>query len=186
MKVSFRARQLALSLSTLMLFGSLGCNSSKVQASGSGSGADVSGPPTFNEQFQARNPRTCAKVTGVPSAAEATALVQCDHDKLLNSYTLLLVSDLTVEMGSPRVATTMDSDINDLDSTAKIYPLRGQGTNWSCGLVSQWGAGTNCQKWPAVTGGTGRCWHTLFNEWKCGMTSGGPNWVAKQKGPTTY
>jgi hypothetical protein len=169
----------------LSMFAAVGCKSSGVLAAGGGSGADLSGPPTFNADFQARNPRTCAKVTSAPNAAQAKALVQCDHDMMMNSYTLLLVTDLVVEMGSPRAATANEY-IQDLDTTAKIYPLRGQSVWWSCGLVSQWGVGTNCQKWPAVPGGVGRCWHTLFNDWRCSMTGGGPNYVTKQPGPTTY
>jgi hypothetical protein len=164
-----------------------GCKSNaSVQAAGGGAGAaNISGPPTMNAEYGVRNPRTCAKVTSPPDVETAKALVQCNAERLADSA-LWVVTDLQVQMGSPRAMTINDTDINDLDATSKIYPLKGQGTNWSCGLVSQWGVGTNCQKFLPSPDHPGRCWHTLFGEWKCSMGVGSSNWVTKQPGPTTY
>lgn len=185
MTLSTRVRHVALIVCALIVLGVVGCKSDGVQAAGGGSGADMSGPATMNAEYGARNARVCSKVTSAPSLAQATALVQCHAEGLMGG-SLWLVTDLQVEMGSPRGATTMDTDINDLDASSKIYPLRGQATKWSCGLVSQYGAGTNCQKFPATPGQTGRCWHSNFGEWNCSMGAGGSNWVSHVPGPTTY
>ena len=189
MSTATRALPLALFLSASLLLAPLGCNSAAA-GQGSGTGSQLTGPATFNEQFQARNPRVCAKVTSPPNVSQATAMVQCDHES--NSATggttpiFQLVTDITVEMGAARAYTANDSYWLDIDSSAKIYPLRGQSTNWACSPVDAINAGKNCQKSPGVPLGQGRCWHTLFNEWKCSMTTGGPNVVLNVKGPTTY
>jgi hypothetical protein len=93
---------------------------------------------------------------------------------------------LQVEMGAPRAFILGTDDRQNIDTNAKIYPLRGQGTRWSCGPATSYPAGQNCMKWPAGPGGQGSCWKTSFGDWNCGMTIGSTNWVAKQKGPTTY
>jgi hypothetical protein len=176
---------LTLSLFGASLAGLSGCRGSGVQASGNGSAADISGPPTMNADYGARNPRTCGKVTSPPDTATAKALVQCANEGFRNSE-VWLITDLRLEIGAPRASTYADADINDLDVNAKIYPLRGSGTNWACGLVSQYGAGTNCQKWPAGPDLGGRCWRTLFGDWKCNMGVGNSPFVTNQPGPTTY
>jgi hypothetical protein len=164
---------------------STGCKTGSVEASGNLSGADISGPPTLNADYGARNPRKCSSVKQPPDVATATALVQCNAESFANSE-VWLVTNLQVQMGAPRSATLNDTDINDLDAATKIYPLKGTGTQWACGLVSQYGVGTNCQKFLPAPDHPGRCWHTLFGEWKCSMGVGSSNWVTQQPGPTTY
>jgi hypothetical protein len=180
-----RARNTALLLVAIATTCLTACKSGAAEAANAGSTSDISGPPTMNAAYGTRNARVCAKVTTRPDVATAIALVQCAREGIF-SNSLWLTSEIQLEIGAPRAVTTTDTDINDLDASAKIYPLRGQGINWSCGLVSTYGAGTNCQKWPAVPGQIGRCWHTNFGDWKCNMNVGGQQWVVKQPGPTTY
>ena len=182
------ARSMALCIFAGMLAGLSGCKNTAVQASGSGSAAELSGPPTFNEVYQVRNPRICSKVTSPPNAAEATVLVQCyvESDTTGSaSPAIVVATDLKVEIGAPRNFIPGTDDRNDIDPSAKVYPLRGQGTRWSCGPAASYAPGQNCMKWPAGPGGQGSCWRSSFGDWSCNMSIGSTNWVTKQKGPTT-
>ena len=99
------ARIVALCLLAGMPAGISGCKSIAVAAAGNGSGAEMSGPPTFNSVYQVRNPRLCAKVTSPPTVAQATALVQCSNESDTTgsgSPAIVVASDLKVEMGAPR------------------------------------------------------------------------------------
>jgi hypothetical protein len=94
----------------------------------SGAVSDLSGPPTFNDLFQTRNPRVCAKVTTVPNAAQAAVLVQCEREasSILTGFNpvLFLVTDVTLEIGKLRgYIQTLDLGQN-IYVTAKVYPLR--------------------------------------------------------------
>ena len=183
------ARSMALCLLAGMLAGLSGCKSAGVEAAGNGSAANMSDPPTFNTVYQVRNPRVCAKVTSPPTVAQATALVQCSNESDTTgsgSPAIVVATDLQVEMGAPRNYIQGTDDRQELDPSAKIYPLRGQGTRWSCGPAASYPAGQNCMMWPAGPGGQGSCWKTTFGDWNCTMSIGSTKWVTKQKGPTTY
>ncbi|HEY4359090.1 MAG TPA: hypothetical protein VGN16_25310 [Acidobacteriaceae bacterium] len=165
-----------------------GCNTSGVQAGG-GSAADISGPPTFNVAYQARNPRVCSKVMSPPTPTQAVALVQCDieSDTTGGSTPLLtLTTAVHVEMGSPRNYIPGTDDRTEIDPRAKVYPIRGEGVMWQCFAASSRAAGQNCVNYPAVPKGTGICFKTTFHDWQCAMTLGGPMQVRDLKGPVTY
>jgi len=184
-----RARTMALCLLASLLAGTSGCKSLGAEGGRNGQPVEMSGPPTYNAVYQVRNPRICAKVTSPPTVAQATALVQCSNESDTTgsaSPAIILATDLQVEIGAPRNYIPGTDNWQNLDTSAKVYPLRGQGTRWSCGAVPQYPSGQNCMKWPAAPGGQGSCWKTTFGDWDCTMTIGSPNWVTKQKGPTTY
>jgi hypothetical protein len=181
------------SLTVALLAGSLaglsGCKGDGVRASGGGSAADISGPPTFNEMYQSRNPRKCAEVTTPPTVAQAMALVQCstESDTTGSSTPLItLVTDLQMQLGAPRDYMAGTDGWSDIDVRAKVYPVRGQGTMWQCSPVAQYGVGQNCVNYPAGPGGQGSCYKTTFGDWTCRMTTGSAHQVQKLKGPTTY
>ena len=181
-------RALTVSIFVASLAGLSGCASNSAEASSSGSAADMSGPATFNQTYQARNPRSCAKVTSPPNAAQAAALVQCstESDTTGSSTPLItLVTDMQVEMGSPRNFIFGPDNRSDIDTTAKVYPIRGKGVMWQCSPAAQYPAGQNCVNYPAA-GGQGICYRTSFGDWTCSMATGGPRQVQKLKGPTTY
>jgi len=170
------------------------CKSGSVQASGDsgGSAADISpAPPTFNQQFQTRNPRVCAKVTHLPNVAEATIMVQCEQESASNaggsSPVFLLATDVVVQIGSPKAYNPgVDNFWDNIDPAAKVYPLRGSSTGYTCTPVSPYNTGKNCSKSFGGLVGQGACWHTQFNEWRCRMTIGGTNQELNVKGPTTF
>jgi hypothetical protein len=168
-----------------------GCKSNSVEASGSASSAPMSGPPTFNDFFQARNPRVCRQVTTPPTPEEATALVQCAWEASSTmsgfSASLALVTDVQVQMSRPRPFKMEINNPPDVDTSGMVYDLRGQGTSWSCSPAQGiYAPGQNCAKNEAVPKGIGECWHTTFGDWKCNMTVGGGTYSNRLKGPTTY
>ncbi len=188
MTLSYRARRMALCLSSLSILGFVGCRGRGVQASG-GSGASLSGPPVFRAQWQTRAPRECAKVTSPPNAAQAAALVQCTMDSE-SSQGVQLMQDVKVEMGGGRpFLIGSDEMLESIDPSAKVYPIRGSETFYTCIQVDNVmnNKGKNCsyQQWPKSEG---RCWRTKFNDWKCSMAAGGggPQMISGQPGPTTY
>ena len=75
----------------------------------------------------------------------------------------------------------------DVDTTAMVYDLRGQGTAWTCSPAQGVHApGQNCMRSAAVPKGVGQCYRTTFGDWKCGMTVGGPDWENRLPGPRQY
>jgi hypothetical protein len=183
-------RALTVCLFAASLVGLAGCTSNGAESSSGGSAADVSGPPTFNQTYQVRNPRACGHVKSPPNAAQAAALVQCSTESdTTGSATpmITLVGELEVEVGAPRNFMLSTDSWSDIDPSAKVYPLRGKGAMWQCSAVSPtYPAGENCYKYPATAGGQGSCYKTTFGDWTCHMTTGGPRQLQHQKGPTTY
>ncbi len=185
-----RVSRLPFLLGALCLPGLAACQRSG--ASAAGSGAAISpGAPTFNAQFRTRNPRVCAKVTHVPSAAEAAVMVQCDHES--NSRTtgsspgFFLATNVEVELGSPRAYDRrIDDHWDAIDPSAPVYPVRGSSVGYTCIESNPINQGKNCQKSYGGRLGQGACWHTSFNEWRCAMTIGGPEQALQVPGPTTF
>jgi hypothetical protein len=190
MSFSFLRGSAVLSIAVILV-GISACKTNNVDASSGGPTADMSGPPTFNERFQARNPRLCRTVTTPPTPEEAQALVQCAWESHSTTGgmnpSLALVTDLQVRMSSPRPFKMELNNPVDVDTSGKVYDLRGQGTSWTCSPVGGvYTAGQNCARYEADPRGVGECWHTTFGDWKCEMTVGGPIYSNHLKGPTTY
>ena len=178
-------------LGMLCLPGLAACQRSAA-AAGSGSAAAISpAAPTFNAEFQVRNPRVCAKVTHVPSAAEAAVMVQCDYES--NSRTsgstpiFFLATNVELELGAPKPYNPgVDNYWDDIDPSAVVYPLRGSSVGYTCTPVNAISRGKNCQKSYGGRLGHGACWRTQFNEWRCRMTTGGPEQALQVPGPTIF
>jgi len=132
MSFSARAFSLALCLSPFLLFAPLGCKSAGGQASATGGGSDLSGPPVFDAVYQARLPRKCATVTKPPSAGQAVVLAQCSMEALdgtMGGGNLSLAQDIKLQMGTPRAFLySTDSGLEGVDTEAKLIPLRGSYT----------------------------------------------------------
>jgi hypothetical protein len=149
---------------------------------GSGDASALSGPPTINPLFGARDPRKCAKVTHKPSEAEAAAMSQCAKENGGNEM-LILWQNLKVQMGNSRpYAYNSDSHYNSIDTTAAMYPIRATGDMYACGRES-----TTCMV-QHVTDSEGACYKTTFGDWDCwfsGLDTIDPNKV-EMPHPTTY
>jgi hypothetical protein len=177
-------------LVTFVLAASFGCTS--VDGLAAGRGGDLSpAPPTFNPQFETRNPRVCAKVTHVPSVGEAAVWVQCEQEAASNttgsSPGLFLATDVVLRIGMPkRYNPGVDNYWDDIDPSALVYPVRGSSTGYACTPVNPYNRGKNCSRSSGGDVGQGACWHTQFDEWRCRMTIGGKNQELQVKGPTTF
>ena len=165
------------------------CRLGRSPAVGS-SNSDLSGPPSFNPLFQARNPRVCGKMTHVPNAAQAAVMVQCDREAAsrLTSFTpiLFLATDVQVEIGAPRNFIQSLDSWQDIDVKAKVYPLRGSATSWTCEYARDSLPYLNCNREGPSSKSVGECWHTNFGDWRCQMTVGGGASEMRVKGPTGY
>jgi hypothetical protein len=179
------ARPVALCIFVLTLLTPLGCKSSGGAGSGQ-SAASISGPLTILPEYDARAPRTCAKVTSPPSAELAAVMVQCTMEGLSDTG-LGLFQDVKVEMGAPRPYNGYsDAGLAGIDTTAPVYPLRGSYTGYFC---TKWGGtlvpiGHNCVV-SAVPSAEGACWKTSFGDWSCKMQGAAPQMV-NGPGPKTF
>src|ERR1700753_1107448 len=80
--------------------------------------APLSGPPVFSQKWQTRLPRECAKVTSVPTALQAAALVQCTME-YQSSQLVALMQDVKVEVGGGRNFMAEDSAFSQIDPSSK-------------------------------------------------------------------
>lgn len=159
----------------------LSCNGAEGQ--GSGSGDALSGPPVIDAHFHTRMPRKCSKVTKPPNASQAEALVQC-HDESESMAQINLKTNVKVEIGAARSFNPrIDSDWNDIDPSAKVYPIRGRSVLYICDSNLNIG----CSVFTSVDESSGACWKTSFGDWICSLPPS-PSQQAKyqQPGPTTY
>ncbi len=170
----------------------VGCATSGEGAASSGSAADISpAAPTMNAKFEARNPRVCTKVTHVPNSAEAAVMAQCDYESASGTSgstpSLFLATNVELELGSAKAYNPgVDNFWDNIDPSAKVYPVRGSSVGYVCLEVNPYNKGKNCQKSYGGQAGQGACWHTQFNEWHCRMTMGGPEQAPQVPGPTTF
>jgi hypothetical protein len=162
----------------------LGCKTADGEGAGQ-SAAGISGPLTILPEYQARAPRTCAKVTSPPSAAQAAVMVQCGMDSL-SPTGLGLTQDVKLEIGSPRpFVYWTDAGLEGIDLKATVYPLRGSYTGYFCRLISNMApAGRSCIK-SVVPSAQGWCWKTSFGDWKCKLQGAAPKMEAGAA-PTTF
>jgi len=119
--------------------------------------------------------------------ATAKALVACQAEGIFGD-TLYLTSDITVQVGAPRsYDPTQDYGVTGIDLTKPVYDIRGSYTRYQCTLLSEepndFAKTHNCLKYPATTGGYGRCYTDTFGDKKCIMTGGGPTQLKKQPPP---
>ena len=183
MQLSLPARRFAFCLFALTLLTPFGCKSAEGTGSG---GADISGPLTMQPDYNTRAPRTCAKVTNPPSAAQAAVMVQCNMDSL-SATGLSLIQDVKLDLGAPRAFVYYsDAGLAGVDLNAKIYPLRGSYTGYFCTLSSASlnPGGQNCLK-SVVPVAQGWCWKSSFGDWACKLQGGAPDQVVSV-GPKTF
>ena len=160
---------------------SLGCNgSSQTVLAAQGGGAALSGPPTMNAQWKTRNPRKCSPVKHLPTPDEAAALSQCFSERVTSGY-IGLLQNVTVQIGAPRPYIYNSDSFNaDIDTTAKVYPIRGTADAYTCTGNSTCGV-------YHVTNGPGSCIKTTFGDWNCSFSRSNPDPGSTNKPlPMTY
>lgn len=156
------------------------------QAAGQDGASDLSGPPEYNVQYQARNPRRCKTLTAPPLAEQVAAAVQCEMD-VDRPTGLFLMQEVAVSMGAPRnYDVDIDGGLAEIDPTAPVFPLGGSLKQFWCSPVGVgYPAGKNCTVSP-MPQAVGKCWKTTFGDWKCNLFGPAPDQRTGFPGPTTY
>ncbi len=156
------------------------------QTAWQGGGRELSGPPEYNVQYQARNPRRCKTLNAPPRADQVAAAVQCEMD-VDRPTGLFLMQEVTVNMGNPRnYDADIDGDLKEIDPSAAVIPVYGSLKQFWCSPVGVgYPAGKNCTVSP-MPQALGKCWRTTFGDWKCNLVGPSPNQRTGFPGPTTY
>jgi hypothetical protein len=149
----------------------------------------------IGKRFGARDPRTCSSRKAALSAAQARQYFICDTETVVNPTddsggTLILLSDVTVELGTGR-PFNMQADsfgwatTNAIDPSQTVYPVRGSFNAWRCVKLGYFGgeAGKNCIKSPAPEA-KGICFKSTFGEWHCMLSGGQSTGVQRYPPPT--
>jgi hypothetical protein len=151
-----------------------------------GDGSELSGPPTMNLNYKARNPRLCKPVNAPPTPGQAAVLIQCtmDQDRATG---LFLIQEVNIAMSRPRAYNgDTDSNLPEIDINAPIFPLSGSLKVFWCSTIGVgYPAGRNCQMTPTPMA-MGSCWKTTFGDWKCNLIGPAPNSRKELPGPTDY
>ena len=74
------------------------------QTAWQGGRSELSGPPEYNVEYQARNPRRCKTLPAPPLAEQVAAAVQCEME-VDRPTGLFLMQEVTVNMGHPGTTT---------------------------------------------------------------------------------
>jgi hypothetical protein len=134
--------------------------------------------PVGGAPYGTRDPNTCASrkapANGAPSVAQATAYFKCSMEYFFGDK-LVLVENVTVEVGNGRRFLRSDSELKEVDPQYLIYPIRGSFDKYFCSRWPVWGGvpdktQPNCLlSRPRNT--VGVCYRTSFADWKCEMSS---------------
>jgi hypothetical protein len=142
-------------------------------------------------KFGTREPATCPNRKTSPNAATARQYFICDAEATLFPDTMNLVSDVTVEVGSPRpFNSNQDSVSHGIDVRSVVYDARGKFTAYQCrpqsSVLNDFANTHNCVKY-AFTSAQGRCFKDTFGDWHCVMTGGsGGDQIRDQMPPAGF
>ncbi len=145
---------------------------------------------TLGGKFGTREPAKCANRQGPINAATAKQYFICDSEGELFRNTLFLVSDVTVQVASPRPFNyNLDSSQNRIDTRAQVYDIRGSYNHYQCDAQATYrnafANSHNCSKFLHPTA-EGRCWKDTFGDWHCTMAGGPGAQLNNQVPPAGY
>ena len=129
--------------------------------------------------FGSHNPRTCPQGSlsggNAPTVKQATMSVVCNLEGPSVNNTLILISDVTVQIGQGRSYTESNLyNVTDADVHAQVYPIRGSLNRYICSPLPPagiWPAGQQCSMFPGANA-AGACYKNTFGEWHCTMAGG--------------
>ena len=144
-----------------------------------------SGPAAYGEtqgvgaRFGSHNPRTCPQgsLSGgkAPTVTQATMSIVCNTEGPYIDNSLILLSEVTVQIGQGRSYTESNLfDVTDADVHAQVYPIRGSLKKFICSPLPPLGifpAGQQCSMFPAASA-AGVCYKNTFGDWHCSMSGG--------------
>lgn len=143
--------------------------------------------PTGNgigAQYGAREPATCNSRTATPSAANVKQYVLCGMEGIDIGNNLVLLANVTVQMGTPRPFGYQDAGRSQIDVRAPVIDIRGGYKEYQCGKpILGGGAFTathNCVSYDQPVA-AGICYKTTFGDWNCSMAGNRPASSAQVK-----
>ena len=118
------------------------------------------------ERFGTRSPRVCADIKSKPSPEQAAALIQC-RTETMSEGQIYLLEKVRVQIGAAQAYNERThAFLTGVDTTSKVYPIRGSLTSYTCVRIKDGGKGTNCVT-VAGPNAQGYCWPTTFGTWDC-------------------
>jgi hypothetical protein len=184
-------------LNTILAFAALPillavCCKSEAQTSASAGVMDLSSPPVMSDLWGTRMPRVCARVTSVPTVAQAIALIQCRMDHTTREA-ITLMQNITIHMSGSHAVVLADGSADNIDNSSKVYDFQGSNDYYSCAPINEavmHNTGTNCFVTHTAST-TGSCWKVHDGSYQCEMhflvgPDGRANTIPNQPGPTTY
>ncbi len=150
--------------------------------------------PTGNgigAQYGAREPTTCSSRKATPTTANVKQYVLCGMEGVDIGNNLVLLTNVTVELGSPRAFLyQQDSGRNRIDVRAPVIDIRGGFKLYQCGKPITGGtaftATHNCVSYDQPTA-AGSCFKDTFGDWNCtlaGNRAASSSQVKDQMPPT--
>ena len=158
----------------------------------------ASGPAVYGERagvgarYGSHNPRTCpaGSLSGgsAPTVTQATMSVVCNQEGPSIDQALILISEVTVQIGQGRSYTQSNMyNATDADVNAQVYPIRGSLKKYICSPLPPFcifPAGQQCSMFPADPA-AGLCYKNTFGDWTCTMSGGlGSQGMSKMPPPT--
>jgi hypothetical protein len=132
--------------------------------------------PTGNgigAQYGAREPATCENRKASPTPGNVKQYVLCGMEGIDAGNNLVLITNLTVELGQPRAFLySQDSGDIKIDVRAPVIDLRGSFKSYQCGKPIRGGgaftATHNCNTYDQPVA-AGSCYRNTFGDWNCAM-----------------
>jgi hypothetical protein len=155
--------------------------------------------PTGNgigAQYGARDPSTCQSRTAAPTAGTVEQYVRCGMEGIDVASNLVLLTNVTVEMASPRAFLyQQDAAKHQIDVRAPVIDIRGGYKMYQCGkptLSVAMGVFTttpsSCVSYDQPVA-DGACYKDTFGDWNCYLVGNRPassSQVTGQTAPTGY
>ena len=172
------ARSVLLAASSTFLV-LMACKSPLTSAQTASAAAHYGEVDGVGARYGSHNPRTCppGSLSGgsAPTVTQATMSVVCNLEGPSIDNTLILLSEVTVQIGQGRSYNQANLyNVTDADVNAQVYPIRGSLKRYICSPLPPagiWPAGQQCSMFPAAVA-EGACYKNTFGDWHCTMAGG--------------
>jgi hypothetical protein len=146
--------------------------------------------------YGARDPVTCQSRAAAPTAGTVKQYVRCGMEGIDGGGNLVLLTNLVVQMASPRAFLyQQDSAKDKIDVRAPVIDIRGGYKSYQCGkpvLAVSMGVITHtpgtCNSYDQPVA-QGACYKDTFGDWNCYLVGNRPasvSMVTGEKAPTGY
>lgn len=145
--------------------------SAGAQPTKSGAPVQLTRDAAIGAPYGAPGPRSCSSMklpaAGGITAAVARAYVICGYEGVHGSDTLLLLSKVQIQVGTPRPYVHVSDSLDGIDPRKPVYDIRGQSVRFGCSLPRQYLPHAQQCSRTAATKNEGKCYRTTFGDWRC-------------------